>query len=139
MGKLTFISVFLISISCSPMIKRKLENSVEKSLTTDCEAISELINKNWKKDRKFDFYHTNKDFLDTLQKSYQIYLQGMTRNEVVELLGNPTKSDHSSIVYYLNEECYRMTTETTCNALTFFMDANKIIAFIVQPLPIFIH
>ena len=139
MSKLLLLYVFLMLSSCSRVIERNLKSAIEKDFSFECIGVIELVNENWGKDKKLNYYHSKNDFLNALQRNYQNCLSNMSREDVVKLLGTPTESDHSYLVYYLNEDCFRMTTETTCNALEFYMDSNKVTAFSVRPLPIFVH
>jgi hypothetical protein len=123
------------------MIERNIGQEVENKLPDECKGIVDLLNENWGKDKEHNYYHAKNNIITLLENDYHNCINNMSESNIIELFGYPSEKDKVVLTYKLNEECFRMTANTTCNGIQFMIDplTGKVVTYWAKPLGILAH
>ncbi len=136
MQKITFWAVlaYLVSTtSCSTFYQVK--PNISKSETSlECKELVPLIEENWKKHKKLDYYKAEGDFLTIVQRDYRKCITSLTKEELIKFFGQPVGDDSDFAYYFLNETCVQPMREN-CQAFIFYFNADneKVTEYLVHP------
>jgi hypothetical protein len=101
----------------------------------DCGEIISLIENNWLKNRRSNFYLAKGDFLTVLQRDYRPCVMSLNREQVVKLFGQPVEEDDGNAFYFLNEGCNNLPPDD-CSIFIFYFDdegSGLVIEYLTQP------
>jgi hypothetical protein len=136
MQKSAFWAVLVVltsTVSCSTFQPVKPVVS-QVNLPNECEQLISLVQENWKKHKKLNYYKGEKDFLTIIQRDYRKCITSLTKKEIIAVLGQPVKDDSDFVYYFLGESCLHPMREN-CEALIFYLneDSGKVNEYLVHP------
>lgn len=120
-------------VSCSPFQLVKPVVS-QVNLPNECENLVSLVQKNWKKHKKLNYYKGDNDFIAIIQRDYRKCITSLTGKEIIAILGQPSEDDPDFVYYFLGESCLHPMREN-CEALIFYFneDGGKVNEYLVHP------
>jgi hypothetical protein len=129
------ILLITVSVSCNYNFHRKKLDEQKNN----CKKLEDLVNEEWKKDTKDNYYEYNEDFLLKIQRDYRECIIGLTQNELFKLFGQPiNKSDNEMSYYFLNSDCLK-NLPNDCKILVFYFHLENEKLFDYRVLPYVTH
>ncbi len=135
MGAKILTVVFSLSciLACSPY-KSVTPTLNQDGLPPECDGLIALVKRDWKQHKKFKYFEYNKNFITSIQMDYhECMLQKFTKEDIVQLLGEPNEGGRSALIYHLGELCIRPSNDG-CKLLTWAFDRESglLVTFHVQ-------